>query len=251
MRNKPRGRYQTSKVIAIVPAAGIGKRFGREENKPLYPLIDMPLLIWPLKVFQYVEAISEIILVVKKQDIKTVAQLLDKFAISKVCAIVAGGRERQDSVFKGLKSVKKKTGIILIHDGARPLIQKELIESMINGVEGFDGAIAAIPVKDTIKEMVRPLISQDNSDISRIVLKTLDRSMLWAVQTPQVFRYDKIMEAHERARRENYYATDDAALVERYGGNVRLMLGSCHNIKITTPDDIFIAEALIRSCGLA
>jgi 2-C-methyl-D-erythritol 4-phosphate cytidylyltransferase len=132
---------------------------------------------------------------------------------------------------------------VLIHDGGRPFADKEMFLNAIRQVEGCDGVIAAVRVKDTIKEIE----TADNSNAyAPVVRQTLNRELLYAVQTPQVFQYKTIKEAHEKARKEKYYGTDDAALVERYGGKIRISQGSYSNIKITTPEDIPVGEALLK-----
>ncbi|HAK89188.1 MAG TPA: 2-C-methyl-D-erythritol 4-phosphate cytidylyltransferase [Nitrospiraceae bacterium] len=228
-------------IVAIVPAAGLGKRFGEEKNKPFYPIKDKPLLIWTLEALQNIEEISEIVPVLKEEDLIACGELVEKYNITKVKRIAPGGKERQDSVYNGIKAVDGKTSIVAIHDGARPFIDRDIIRRTIDGLKGYDGAIAAVPVKDTIKEAGS---RQSGEDF--IVEKTLNRNVLWAVQTPQVFHFNKIKEAYEKASADKYYATDDAALIEHYGGRVKIVMGSYRNIKITTPEDILIAEALLK-----
>jgi 2-C-methyl-D-erythritol 4-phosphate cytidylyltransferase len=230
------------KVIAIVPAAGLGKRFGQGTNKSFQVLGGRPLIIWSLKALQAVEEICEIIPVLKSEDMEIVQRLLEEEDFPKIKRIAAGGKERQDSVYNGLKYMEDKNCIVLIHDGVRPLIRTHLVEELIKQMydairnkEECDGIIPGVPVKDTIKETEDGFVS-----------KTLKRGSLWAVQTPQVFPYKKILRAYEKAAREGYYATDDAALIERYGGTVKVIMGSYTNIKITTPEDLYIAEALLK-----
>jgi 2-C-methyl-D-erythritol 4-phosphate cytidylyltransferase len=236
------------KIVAIVPAAGIGKRFNCEGNKSLYGLLDKPLLIWSLEALQAVEEITEIIPVLKGEDLAAGAELIERFGIAKVKWVIPGGKERQDSVYNGIKAIDGRASVVVIHDGVRPLVEQEVIKRTIAGLEGYDGAVAGVPVKDTIKEARRRA-----SDVGKpeekavVVLKTLDRSALWAIQTPQTFYLDKIRAAHEKARGEGYYATDDAALIEHYGGKVRIVEGSYRNLKITTPEDAVIAETLITA----
>jgi 2-C-methyl-D-erythritol 4-phosphate cytidylyltransferase len=169
-------------------------------------------------------------------------RLLEEEGFPKIRRIAAGGKERQDSVYNGLKQIEDKKSIVLIHDGVRPLISPRLVEDLIKQMsdairkkEKCDGIIPGVPVKDTIKE------TEDG-----FVRKTLKRGSLWAVQTPQAFPCKKILKAYEEAAKEGYYATDDAALIERYGGTVKVIMGSYANIKITTPEDLCIAEALLK-----
>ncbi len=255
------------KIVAIVPAAGLGKRFGEEKNKPFYLLMDKPLLVWTLEKLQEADEITEIIPVLKEEDLILCGELVEKYNIDKVKRIAPGGKERQDSVYNGIKILDDSTSMVVIHDGARPFIDMDLIKRTIDGVKGYDGAVAAVPVKDTIKEAHSrgdcPGITgekglslfTDEAQRSRrigtvpdyMVKKTLNRNFLWAVQTPQVFHFNKIKEAYEKAFADKYCATDDAALVERYGGRVKIVMGSYRNIKITTPEDIKIAEALLKT----
>ncbi|MBI3593173.1 MAG: 2-C-methyl-D-erythritol 4-phosphate cytidylyltransferase [Nitrospirae bacterium] len=228
------------KVAAIVPAAGLGKRFGNDRNKSFYELSGKPLIVWALEALQDIEEITEIIPVLKEEDLSSGVELIEGYNIHKVKRIVTGGKERQDSVYNGLKALDDDTFAVVIHDGARPLVERVVIKRTINELKGFDGAVAGVPVKDTIKEAWIQA-----ADI--VVQKTLDRNILWAVQTPQTFHFQKIRDAHEMAHSEGHYATDDAALIERYGGKIKIIEGSYRNIKITTPEDIHIAEALIKN----
>jgi 2-C-methyl-D-erythritol 4-phosphate cytidylyltransferase len=233
-------KTKRDRVVAIVPAAGLGKRFGEEKNKPFHPLMEKPLIIWTLETLQNVEEIAEIIPVLKEDDLIVCGDLVEKYNITKVKRIVPGGQERQDSVYNAIKILDDKTSVVLIHDGVRPLIDVDLIKKAIIGLKDYDGIVVGVPVKDTIKE-----VRIDEEDI--IVEKTLNRNALWAIQTPQVFPFDKIRDAYGKAIADKYYATDDAALVERYGGKVKVIMGSYRNIKITTPEDIDIAEALLKT----
>ncbi len=229
------------KIKAIVPSAGIGKRFGSNISKPFQKLMGKPLLVWSLEALESVEEIEEIIPVLREDIIEKGADIFEKYKLSKIKRIAQGGEERQDSVYNGLKLIDDKDCIVLIHDGVRPLIEKNLIEKTIKelkvgkgGVEGFDGVVLGVPVKDTIKEAKRGIIK-----------KTLKRDSLWAIQTPQVFPYAIISKVYERSIRDGFYSTDDAALVEKYGGKVKVIMGSYRNIKITTPEDLITAGSLL------
>lgn len=230
----------TDRVAAIVPAAGVGSRFGPGTRKTFHSLLGKPLLIWSLEVLAAVAEIGRIIVAVREEDRELTDELVARYGVPKVGPAIAGGKERQDSVWNGLKHLGGSFPVVLIHDGARPLLDGDLVKRLISAVEGADGVIAAVPVKDTIKE-VRP------SGDWVVVTKTLSRDLLWSVQTPQVFRQEILQTAYEKAMADGYYATDDAALVERYGGTVRIIMGSYRNIKVTTPEDVLVAEALLKS----
>ena len=147
-----------------------------------------------------------------------------------------GGKERQDSVYNGLKCLDKDTDTVLIHDGVRPFVKSEDIEKTIRSVSEWECCVLGVKVKDTIKIC----------DSNGITINTPDRSSLWIAQTPQAFKYDTIMSAYESAFGEGFYGTDDAMIAERYGRKIKMVEGSYENIKITTPEDIYIGEAIIR-----
>lgn len=223
------------KVIAIVPGAGLGKRLGPGTNKPFYSLLDKPLIVWTLETLERINEIDELIPVIKESDLETGIRIFDRYRLSKVKRIAPGGKERQDSVYSGLKLIAGRADLVLIHDGVRPFVDPAVVQEAISSLHGFDGVITAVPVKDTIKELE-----------GSVVKRTLRRESLWAVQTPQVFRYPFLVKAYEAALSEGFYATDDSALVERIGGTVKVITGSYANIKITTPEDIHVAESLLR-----
>jgi 2-C-methyl-D-erythritol 4-phosphate cytidylyltransferase len=237
-----KGHHKKTQVIAIVPAAGLGKRFGSGTNKAFRTLRGKPLVIWSLQTLEAVSDIVEIIPVLKVEEMEQGRMLFEEYGLKKIKRIAAGGRERQDSVYNGLKLIEDKNCLVLIHDGVRPLIEKKLIEDAINessassAEDGIDGVILGVPLKDTIKEAVDGMITG-----------TLKRASLWAVQTPQVFPYDKILAAYDRAMKEEFYSTDDSALVEHLGGKIKIVAGSYSNIKVTTPEDMDIAEALLKN----
>jgi 2-C-methyl-D-erythritol 4-phosphate cytidylyltransferase len=237
-------------VTAIVPAAGLGKRFGEEKNKSFYFLLNKPLIVWTLEALQNVEEITEIIPVLKEDDLISGSELVEQYNITKVKRIVPGGRERQNSVYNAIKILDDKTSVVVIHDGARPLVDKEIVKRTMEGLKGaeaaFDGIVAGVPVKDTIKEVSKQW-SVNSGEEEIIIKKTLNRNILWAVQTPQVFPLQKIRGAYEQAISDKYHATDDAALVEKYGGRIKIVMGSYRNIKITTLEDIHIAEAFLNT----
>lgn len=227
------------KAVAIVPAAGIGRRFDGTVRKTFVSINGIPLLIHTLRRLQDNAAITEIIPVLKEEDIEKWSEIIDSHGLSKVKKIVPGGRERQDSVYNALKILKDES-LILIHDGVRPLFSSRLVERLVNEINGFDGIVPALPVKDTVKVI----------DTEGVVISTEDRGRLQAVQTPQAFPLRVIKEAYKRAYADGFHATDDAALVERIGGRVKVIEGSPFNIKVTTQEDLEMVQYLIKEQNL-
>jgi len=224
------------KVVAIIPSAGKGERMGFKK-KPFITLLGHPLLYYAIAAFEASHSIDGIVLVVPPGDEGRVNdEVIVPYRFRKIIDIIPGGLERQDSVRLAVNNIKDVCEVVIIHDGARPFLGVELIERVLSAVDITGGAIAALPVTDTIKDVS-----------SGIVNKTISRECLWAVQTPQAFRMDILREAHNRALTDGFYGTDDAALVERLGGKVAVVDGSVENIKVTTPGDIIIGEALWKS----
>lgn len=226
-------------AFAIIPAAGMGKRMGAAINKQYLQLAGKPILAHTLAVFQQCEQIAGIILVIPQEEIPFCrSEVVERYGLTKVVKIVPGGRERQHSVMNGLQALQGVAGeqdLIVIHDGVRPFITQELLmESMRVAVTG-SGALVAVPTKDTIK------VVRDG-----LVIDTPDRTTLWQAQTPQTFRYHQILSAHNAAEQDGFLGTDDCSLVERTGGSIRIVSGSYRNIKITTPEDLVLAEAFLR-----
>jgi 2-C-methyl-D-erythritol 4-phosphate cytidylyltransferase len=219
----------------VIPAAGQGKRMKAGVNKQLIELQNEPLIVRTLKVFESDEWCRGIIVVINEAERTQFEQLFSRFHIKKITAIVSGGKERQHSVYNGLKAAKNGD-IVLIHDGARPFVTIEHIHELVKEAKKHGAAIPAVRVKDTIKK-VR----------DQFVEETVERSSLWAVQTPQAFHVSLVLRAHEQAQKDGYIGTDDASLVERIGGKVKIVEGDYRNIKLTTPDDLLFAEAILSS----
>lgn len=222
-----------SSIIAIVPSAGMGKRFGG--TKTLAKLSGAPVIAMTLKVLQEVSDIAEIIPVMLDEEMERGLRIVEEYGITKVKKIAPGGRERHESVYNGLKLVERDDSVVIIHDGVRPLVTPEIIKRSIHALQGCDGVVVGVPVKDTIKEV------RDG-----IVQGTPARNHLIAVQTPQVFHYSTLMDAYTGAIGSSMHITDDSAIVENAGGMVKTVSGSYENIKITTPEDLEIAETLLR-----
>jgi len=216
---------------AIIVAAGKGQRMGGMD-KTFAPLGGRPLLAHTVAAFQNCPPIQQIVIVLSPHNLERGQRLGAEEGWSKVVALCPGGERRQDSVAQGLKRLSPCPWVV-IHDGARPLVTPELIERGLMAAQETGAAVAATPVTDTIK-----LVSPQG-----LIQETPPRHHLWAVQTPQVFNYDIITAAHREAAEE---ATDDAALVERLGYKVKAFMGSYDNIKITTPEDLFLAQALLE-----
>jgi 2-C-methyl-D-erythritol 4-phosphate cytidylyltransferase len=219
--------------VALIAAAGIGKRMG-DQGKQYLLLKGKPMLAYTLLAFQNCSAIQRIIIVANKEDLNRCQDLVSQYEISKVFRIVEGGKERQDSVYNGLQVLPEGTKVIAVHDGARPLIFPDLIESSLSRLKGWDGVVVGVPTKDTLK-----LVKGEK------VIETLNRQGVWQIQSPQVFFVDLLIKAYQEAHKEGFYGTDDAVLMERMGYKIRIIMGSYENIKITTPEDVVVAEAIL------
>jgi 2-C-methyl-D-erythritol 4-phosphate cytidylyltransferase len=218
----------------IIPAAGQGKRMGAGKNKLFIELNHIPVFIHTLLVFENDEECNGIIVAIHPHDEAQFVSLLDKYKISKVKRLVPGGKERQDSIYNALQTVDED-GIVLVHDAARPFIKKEQIHLLARTAEKTGAAIIGVPAKDTMKKV-----------LEGTVLETVERSSLWVVQTPQAFRFALLLKAYKRAALDRYIGTDDASLVERLGASVTMVEGDYDNIKLTTPEDLFFAEAILK-----
>ncbi|MDO8730334.1 MAG: 2-C-methyl-D-erythritol 4-phosphate cytidylyltransferase [Candidatus Omnitrophota bacterium] len=220
-------------VTAIIVAGGVGKRLKSKVRKSFVRLAGRPMLGWVLRALERSPSVRQIVIVAHPGDLAAARRLARSERASKVAAVVPGGKSRMASVACGLRALPPGTRWVLVHDAARPLVTPALIEAAIQAARRAKAAIVAVPVVPTIKQ------ARD-----RWVVKTLDRSTLWAVQTPQVFERKLLEEAHRRSN--GFAATDDAALVEAMGKRVKIVPGSERNIKVTTPEDRMIAEALLK-----
>lgn len=225
--------------------------------KQFLPIDGIPILGHTLKKFELCELVNQIILVARCEDRSRCEQLIQENEIKKVTTIVEGGKERQDSVFCGLQHAHVQTEIVLIHDAVRMFVSEDILIQSIDDARRYGASVTAVPVKDTIKQVeqralpdtsVRDPDLDDEIDVPPFfVSKTLDRHMLWQIQTPQTFRYPLIVSVHQKAQNLGISATDDAMLVEYFGYPVKIVQGSYRNIKITTSDDLLIAQAFLRS----
>jgi len=224
------------KAAAVVPAAGSGSRMGAQVPKQYLPLAGIPLLGHALRVLDTSPVIQSIVLVVAAGEEEFCRKnVVEELGIRKIKAIVTGGRERQDSVYSGILALSPETELVVIHDGARPLLDPTELLAVVETAARYGAATLAAPVKDTVKMAGR----------EGLVAETLPRERLWLTQTPQAFQRDLILRAHLAAREADYLGTDDAGLVERLGHPVKIVPGSYRNIKVTTPEDLIIASALL------
>ncbi|MGJ9384579.1 2-C-methyl-D-erythritol 4-phosphate cytidylyltransferase [Salipaludibacillus sp. CF4.18] len=218
----------------VIPAAGQGKRMKTGRNKQFLLIDHIPLLVHTLRVFEEDLLCSEIVLVVNQEEIAMMKDLMKEYSIAKVSHFVVGGKERQNSVHEGLK-VLSGNPVVLIHDGARPFIRIQVIKELVASVEETGAAIVGVPVKDTIKQVNGTLVE-----------KTVERNHLWSIQTPQAFYLKNILQAHETAVKQGYIGTDDASLMEYMNQPVSIIEGGYDNFKVTTPEDLLFAEAIIQ-----
>lgn len=240
-------KEKKGRISAVVLAAGQGKRMESGIQKQFMLLEEKPLIYYALKAFEESEA-DDVILVTGKEEVEYCKEdIVKHFGFSKVRTVIAGGKERYHSVYEGLKAIQQLDSedcrMVLIHDGARPFVTKKMIHSCIEGVEQYRACVAGMPVKDTIK------ITDDEG----FAKETPKRSSLWLVQTPQAFEYSLVKEAYDKMFSDIRYekgVTDDAMVVESMTDTkVKLIPGDYRNIKITTPEDMILAEALLKERG--
>ena len=212
---------------------------GAGSNKQYLLLDGMPILAHTLRVFEQAPFIAGIYLVIPEPEIPFCrAEVVERYGFSKVHAIVAGGAERQHSVRNGLNAMQEEVqqdDLVLIHDGVRPFVPIDVLQCAATTADEFGAAVVAVPVKDTVK------VARDG-----IIMQTPPREELWLAQTPQAFRYGLICSAHAAAAADGFLGTDDASLMERQGWQQRIVMGGYRNIKITTPEDMLLAQALLK-----
>ncbi|RAL23306.1 2-C-methyl-D-erythritol 4-phosphate cytidylyltransferase [Thermoflavimicrobium daqui] len=204
-------------------------------SKQFLMLENKPILIHTLLVFESHPDIDEIVVVTQAKELEETQKWIRQYQLSKVTYVLQGGKERQDSVYEGLQMMK--ADLVLVHDAVRPFVSHDAIDRILEAVKMHGAAILAVPVKDTIKQV----------DQAGIVEMTPDRNRLWAVQTPQAFRYQLLWEAHKQAKEQQILATDDSMLVEELGIDVRVVMGEYTNLKLTTPEDLFLAEIIYKA----
>ncbi|MCX6138751.1 MAG: 2-C-methyl-D-erythritol 4-phosphate cytidylyltransferase [Ignavibacteriales bacterium] len=213
----------------VIPAAGSGSRMGAAVSKQLLLLQGKPILVLTAECFQHCH----------KRHLETVNTLVREYALTKVSAVVVGGANRQKSVMNALAALPSSSAIVLVHDAVRPFVRERMILESIDKARVHRAAVVAVPVKDTIKRAAA----------EGFIETTIDRTTLWAAQTPQAFQTRLLVEAYERAEQDGILATDDASLVERMGIQPAIVMGSYENIKITTPEDLDLAAAMSGRFG--
>lgn len=229
-------------ATVLIPAAGMGRRMGGSTSKQFLELAGKPILAHTLSLFEHHPLVENIYLIVPEKDIAYCRrEIVERHGFRKVVRIVAGGLERQDSVRNGLQAVTEDGGVpperpILIHDGARPLFDSSLLSHLIEIVDSKGACAVGVPVKDTIKDVE-----------NRRITGSPDRRRLWQAQTPQGFQYHLLKKAFEQADKDGFFGTDDASLLEYAGYPVQMLEGNYRNIKVTTPEDLLIAAALLDS----
>ncbi|KPN94385.1 2-C-methyl-D-erythritol 4-phosphate cytidylyltransferase [Lysinibacillus sp. ZYM-1] len=222
----------------VLPAAGSGKRMGAGQNKLFLKLLEKPILIHTLEVFQQDPFCTGIWLAVKPEERVYIQALLDEYGITKVKGLPDGGAERQHSVHSCMKEMQH-VDIVLVHDAARPFITHDIIANLVQSAQDFGAAIAGVRAKDTMKKVRNGVIEE-----------TVDRDSLWMIQTPQAFQFDLIVEAENVADKVGFLGTDEAMLVERLGHTVHIVESSYENVKITTQEDLIFGEAILRKRAL-
>lgn len=220
----------------VIVAAGTGSRMNMGINKQFIKLEGKEIIAYTIEKFYNNSNIEDIVVVVKEDESEFFKkEILDKYNFKNI-KIAYGGKERQDSVYNGLKLLDKKCDVVLIHDGARPFVSDKIIYNCIEEVKEHKAIVVGVPVKDTIK-----VIDNDKN-----IVDTPNRSVLWAVQTPQTFDYNILLDAYKDAFKSGFYGTDDAMLVERIGYKVKMVEGSYNNIKITTQEDLSVGSQILK-----
>jgi 2-C-methyl-D-erythritol 4-phosphate cytidylyltransferase len=228
------------KLAVIIPAAGSGSRMGSSKPKPFLLLGDKSILWYTISAFAKVESVIQIIIPTSKDWISEVQEICNSIPNQKIqFKVILGGSERQFSIQNGLDHIKHDVTLVAVHDAVRPFISAELIMRTAHEASKFGGAIVGVPAKDTIKKV--------NSSLS--ILNTPNRKELWQAQTPQIFRKSILIQAYKSAIENKFVGTDDASLVERVGGEVKLVEGDRENLKITYPVDLKIAEMILKEEG--
>jgi 2-C-methyl-D-erythritol 4-phosphate cytidylyltransferase len=230
------------KVVVIIPAAGLGTRMSsasgapKSKSKQFFELQGTPILIHTLRKFAACDAVSEIVVALRKNETAGFQKLIEAEKLGKTLRIVEGGEHRQNSVANALAEIKAAADdIVLVHDAVRPFVDQETIVNVIEAVKKYDAAIAGVPAIDTVKQV-------DRTADGAVVIATVPRERMVLAQTPQGFRFGVLKKAFDEATADGFMGTDEASLIERAGGAVHVVMGSPRNMKITTPADLELAE---------
>jgi 2-C-methyl-D-erythritol 4-phosphate cytidylyltransferase len=223
-------------IFGIIVAGGKSERMGPNVDKAFLSLGGKPVLAYSLLAFEQCPLVDGVVLVVRKDRVDSARGLVQMFGFAKVQAVVAGGPMRQVSVMNGLAALGEEVRLIAVHDGGRPCVTPDLIGETIKAARKHGSGVAATKITDTIKEVDRGMV----------VSRTVDRTKLWAVQTPQTFRSDLLVEAYAQVTKKGLVVTDEASAVELSGQDVHLVPAPWSNIKITTPDDLALAATILK-----
>ncbi len=223
-----------SPFVLIIPAAGSGSRMGHNQNKLFITLAGQPVIWHTIKAFEHCAGLKEIILAIRSEDQVDIQMFLTRNVFAVPIRTIFGGETRQQSVFNALQAVDASSETVWIHDGARPFIKLELLERLTQLPDTVN-TVVAVPAKDTVKKI----------DSGGFIVETPERSQLWLAQTPQVFHKRDLLDANHRAVAAGFQGTDDASLMEWAGYPVSVIQGDYFNIKITTPEDLVLAEAIL------
>jgi 2-C-methyl-D-erythritol 4-phosphate cytidylyltransferase len=220
----------------VIAAAGQGSRMGTKTNKQFIMLNNKPVIAYSLDFFEKQDSVDEIVVVTSAKELDYCRyEIIEKNKYKKVSAVLTGGQQRQDSVWAALQYLGTDTDFVAVHDGARPLLSADVLSRLLAEAEEWGAAIPGVPSRDTIK-----MVNRDS-----FVRQTLDRNVIYSIQTPQVFKFKELFTAYKYADEEGFYATDDAGLFEKYIGQVKVVEGDYDNIKITTPLDLIIVQTLL------
>ncbi len=233
-RKLPAGK-KTADVGVVIAAGGTGRRMGGPLPKQYLRLGDRSILERTLALFNAHPEVREIVAVVPQPHLERTAWIVRRGSLGKVMRVVAGGKDRQESVWNGLNAFRGSPGVVLVHDAVRPLVRRRVIDAVIGQARRHGAAVAGVRVKDTIKVEGR----------KGFFTKTLDRGKLWSIQTPQGFSFSLVYAAHKRARTSGFIGTDDASLLERSGRRIKIVEGDYDNVKITTAEDLSFAKMVL------
>lgn len=224
----------------VIAAGGQSRRMGESINKQYLMLEQRPVMAYSLDFFESQEMVDQVVVVVAREDVEHCRrQIVEAYGYRKVLAVVEGGRERQDSVWAGLQQLGQDTEYVAVHDGARPILSRRVLNDLLREAEEWGAAIPGVASKETVK-----MVDRDG-----FVKSTLPRSSVYAIQTPQVFKFSELYGAYRQAGEDKFTGTDDATLFERYVGMVKVVEGDSANIKITTPDDLVVVRSLLQHRG--